>query len=226
MNFITVCTDAYPMLYAEIIHTRMAHISNIPFNHYCITDRAAEVGDWAVPISPTVKVDGWWNKLNLFSDETPATNILYMDLDIVILNNFDEEIYAMSESLSDISCVSDAINWMGVKFSSSLMYIKKKPAHIFNYFKNNYAEICGKPGGDQVWLGPLLKNVNYIDEEYPDLKKNLKFHLSHIDKNQIQIPNMISKNIKLVDCGGRPKPHELEMIPYIRDNWHKIRDSL
>jgi hypothetical protein len=24
----------------------------------------------------------------------------------------------------------------------------------------------------------------------------------------------------MMDCGGKPKPHELEMLPYVKKNWH------
>ena len=36
-------------------------------------------------------------------------------------------------------------------------------------------------------------------------------------KNEI-----IDKSIKLIDFGGKPKPHELEKLPYIKNNWHLV----
>jgi hypothetical protein len=74
-----------------------------------------------------------------------------------------------------------------------------------------------------VWTGPQLHSINYIDEAFPNLKKNLKFDLAKKNKkNQLEIPHEIDARIKLVDCGGRPKPHELEMLPYIKNNWHLV----
>ena len=34
--------------------------------------------------------------------------------------------------------------------------------------------------------------------------------------------NFINDKIKLIDCGGWPKPHEINNIPYIVENWQKI----
>ena len=50
--------------------------------------------------------------------------VLYMDLDIIIAKNFDEEIATVISGGKDVNCVSDAIGWMGEKFSSSLMILK------------------------------------------------------------------------------------------------------
>jgi hypothetical protein len=75
-------------------------------------------------------------------------------------------------------------------------------------------------GGDQVWTGPRLDSVYYIDDDYPNLKKNLKFHLAKKIGNKLELPTHIECEIKLVDCGGRPKPHELEALPYVKENWH------
>ena len=46
-----------------------------------------------------------------------------MDLDIVIQDTFDNEIEWVIQQEPSIACVSDAINWMGEKFSSSFMIL-------------------------------------------------------------------------------------------------------
>jgi len=223
LNFVTVCTDSYPIEYARKLHTRVSSISKFKFNHYCITDRPDEVAEWATPIEPFVKASGWWNKVNLFSPQMPSGDILYMDLDIVILKNFDVEIEFMRSDSAPISCVSDAITWMGERFSSSLMLIKEYcHTNIFQQFENNFQNLVNRPGGDQVWIGPQLSNVYYIDDDYPNFKKNLKFHLANIEDNKLSLPLHIDENIKLIDCTGRPKPHELIALPYIKHNWHDI----
>lgn len=227
INLVTVCTDTYPLVYAEKLHKSFARVSTLEVHHHCITDRPNEVTGWAHPIAPFKKSAGWWNKLNLFSKEMPSGPILYMDLDIVILSNFDEEISAMLQQNGKICCVSDAISWMGVKFSSSLMLFESGSLnHIFDRFTEEEADINERAGGDQVWTGPQLKDVYYVDEKFPNLKKNLKFHLASRDGNNLTLPLKVSEDVKLVDCGGRPKPHELGMIPYIKANWHDIPTQL
>ncbi len=71
-----------------------------------------------------------------------------------------------------------------------------------------------------MWAGPLMRDVLYIDEAYPNLKRNLKFHLAKRVGNELVVPSSLDASIKIVDCSGRPKPHELEMLDWVRDNWH------
>ena len=153
----------------------------------------------------------------------PSGHIFYMDLDIVILKNFDEEINKMLNRKEKMCCVSDAIGWLGGKFSSSLMCFESGAnSQIFKQFVNDESTINNRPGGDQLWTGPQLESVYYVDEDFPNLKKNLKYDIGERDGSNLTLPLQLPDGVKLVDCGGRPKPHELEMIPYIRDNWHLI----
>jgi len=223
LNLVTVCVDAYPMIYAMKLHRRFQNVSNLKVAHWCITDRPDELPDFIQPIEPFKKSKGWWNKINLYSPKMPEGDILYMDLDIVILKNFDQEIIKMTEHAADMCCVSDAIGWMGEKFSSSLMCFKSGAnAGIFKRFEKEEAMINNLAGGDQVWTGPLLQSIYYIDETFPNLKKNLKFHLAKNINNELCLPISVCDQIKLIDCGGQPKPHQLEGLPYIKNNWHLV----
>ena len=223
LNLVTVCTDDYPMIYPEKLHRHFSEVSNLDVKHYCVTDRPDDVGSWASPIVPFKKTVGWWNKLNLFSADMPEGYILYMDLDIVILHNFDAEILSVLEAGAEMNCVSDAIHWMGEKFSSSMMLFRSgSQAHIFERYLEAGDDLVNRPGGDQVWVGPQLTSVSYMDETFPDLKKNFKFHLATRDGNNLTLPTELPDSIKLVDCGGKPKPHQLTMLPYIKQNWHDV----
>ena len=127
--------------------------------------------------------------------------LLYLDLDIVILQNFDEEITCTLKQGENINCVSDAINWMGVRFSSSFMLLRSgvRP-DIYDDFIKNEKALVNKPGGDQVWIGPKLDKVHYIDDSFPNLKKNLKFDLATKNKNEMNFPKVVDDRIKLIDC--------------------------
>jgi len=223
LNLITVCTQNYPMHYAEKLTRRFQTLTNLTVESYCITDRPNEVTDWAMPIVPPRLSEGWWNKLNIFSPSMPDGWLLYLDLDIVILQNFDEEITCTLKQGENINCVSDAINWMGVRFSSSFMLLRSgvRP-DIYDDFIKNEKALVNKPGGDQVWIGPKLDKVHYIDDSFPNLKKNLKFDLATKNKNEMNFPKVVDDRIKLIDCGGQPKPHQLARLLYIKNNWHDV----
>jgi hypothetical protein len=92
-------------------------------------------------------------------------------------------------------------------------------------FLPNEKKLIKFDGGDQVWTGKFLRDndICYLNEELGDKwKKNLKFDLGKKVMGQWKFPEYIPNNIKIVDCGGRPKPHELENLRYIKENWHDI----
>ena len=63
-----------------------------------------------------------------------------MDLDIIIAKNFDEEVSSVISEGKDVNCGSDAIGWMGEKFSSSLMILKSgSRPDIFSKFVYTYS---------------------------------------------------------------------------------------
>ena len=76
-------------------------------------DRPQLISDWAKPLNLAVKTQSWWNKLNLYNPNNPDGWNLYMDIDIVIQDTFDNEIEWVIQQEPSIACVSDAINWMG-----------------------------------------------------------------------------------------------------------------
>lgn len=229
INLLTVCTDAYPIEYARKTVTRFQELTNFNVTPYCLTDRPSEVKKFAKPIVHETGMFGWWNKVMLYRPEMPSGWNVYLDIDIVMIQNFDEEIQFAIDANKKMACVSDAIGWMNNKFSSSMMVFQTGAmTDIYEKFRAELETSAGKlqefQGGDQVWTGRYLKDsdVLYIDETYPDLKMNLKFHLGKKVFGQWQFPNVISNKIKMVDCGGRPKPHDLSNLNYIRNNWTRI----
>ena len=225
LNFISVCTDNYSMLYALRLHKRIYQVSSLDLNHYCITDRASELPGFVQPIRPFVHAEGWWNKMNLYCKDMPPGWLLYMDLDIVVQQNFDHELTTTLSNGFPLNAVSDAIGWHGQRFNSSFMLMQSGfRDDIFQKFKLEHSHAIKNPGGDQVWTGPLLRSDElwFIDDAFPNLKKNLKFHLATKEGGVYRLPKQIPPEVKLVDCSGRPKPHELGHLDYIRKNWHEV----
>ena len=92
INFLTVCTDKYPIIYAEKLTKQFLKSTKMDVSAYCLTDRPELVTSWATPLKLQVKSSGWWNKLNLYNPTNPSGWNLYLDLDIVLQNSFDDEI--------------------------------------------------------------------------------------------------------------------------------------
>jgi len=246
IDLVLVCVDDYHLDYARKLITRLQDVSDFKINPYCIVDHRVEPANkFSTAIWQSLLVPGWWNKMQVYNIDKPENWTLYMDLDIVIQQNFDEVIQHVidADNKDSITCVSDALGWMGNKFSSSwMMFYGKRQSYIYRQFAEEFTrnpDVTEFKGGDQVWIGENINpKVHYIDEQFPNLKKNLKFDLStkhdsiptaaatwggdHVVYGKWKIPLHVSDDIKLVDCGGRPKPHELQMVPYINRNWFQI----
>ena len=221
LNFMTVCVDSYPVEYANRTFGMLQRNLQIPFSAYCITDRPAQLRSEISPLtSPIPNVKGWWNKPLLFSKQMPEGYILYLDLDLIIIDDITNIVQYAIENLREIACYCDAIHWKGSKFSSSMMLFKSGSlSHIYDEFVQAYPDIIDFPGGDQVWTFPMLKNILYLDEHFPGFKRSLKFELSSRHGNQISVPEQLPEELKIIDFHGRPKPHELMHWNVVRDNW-------
>ena len=55
LNLVTVCTDTYPLIYADKLHRKFDQLTNLNVEHYCITDRPAELDESINPICPFKK---------------------------------------------------------------------------------------------------------------------------------------------------------------------------
>lgn len=237
INLITVCTDQYPMVYARKLITRFKELSGYDVQAWCITDRPDEISDIANTIEPPFGAGkGWWNKMKAY-DSFYEGYAVYLDIDTVLIKNFDDEIreslLALESEVVKVACVSDAIGWKNNKFSSSMMILKSgKMQEVWELFNLDSWRLFDYDGGDQVWTGRLLEEwrpggyseIYYIDEEFnQNLKLNLKFHLGSKVLGNWIFPKYIPSGCKIVDCGGKPKPHELEYLPYIKKAWHDVQ---
>lgn len=82
----------YPIKYVNILYRMVKRNMTIPFNFYCLTDNPEQTFEAAIKTIniPKPNLDGWWNKMHLYNKELKIEgNILYLDLDVVILNNLE-----------------------------------------------------------------------------------------------------------------------------------------
>jgi hypothetical protein len=222
------------MEYARKLIKRFTELTDFEVKAWCITDRPDEISDIAEVIEPPFGENkGWWNKMKVY-DSFYEGYAVYMDIDTVLIRNFDEELQQTIDALESnnrykIACVSDAIMWKNNKYSSSVMVLKSgRMQDVWQIFELDSWRLFDYDGGDQVWTGRLLEewkdggysDVFYIDEQTnKNFKLNLKFHLGEKIMGQWKFPRVIPLDCKIVDCGGRPKPHQLGELPYIKECW-------
>jgi hypothetical protein len=107
------------------------------FIFYCLTDQVAQYSDPIIPVLLQPGFNGWWNKMQLFKDDVlPKGEYLYLDLDVVIVDNID-----CFFDWNDFGIGRDFINpdmglLDGKEFNSSVMRFTQNPQLWKFYIKN------------------------------------------------------------------------------------------
>ena len=144
---------------------------------------------------------GWWNKLYLFHpDNGLSGNILYLDLDTVIVNNIDWllEWDGNFMGIEDLGASnSHEPNLKGV-MQSGVMYFKhERNKKIWKHYTKNKVEIEHTIRGDGEYLNEVLPR-NYrtlLQHKFPNKLASYKYHI---------YPNRPNDDVSIVCFHGRP----------------------
>ena len=96
MNFCCVYYGTkYSLDYVQVLYNMVERHLTIPHRFICFSDHVKPQkilkGDIQFRKFRFHDYDGWWNKMQLFSEEANLVGpCLYMDLDVVILDNINE----------------------------------------------------------------------------------------------------------------------------------------
>lgn len=231
MNRWIVCLKhgtKYSVDYVNKLYNMSKRHSKLSFNFACITEDPVglnpEIKHIAIP--KYLSLQGWWYKPWVFSDELPLSGtIMFLDLDIVIINNFDELWSYRPESF----CIIRDFNRSTVKdwnkFNSSVFKFEKG-SH--NYVWNNFIKdtsIMKRMHGDQDWIySQVKKNFCFWPDAWMQSYKwevRNRQDVVRIDNKRVfkNITNpIIRPDTKMLVFHGDPKPSEVK-DPIVVDNW-------
>jgi hypothetical protein len=90
--------------YVNRLYAAVKRNTTVPFKFWCFTDDATGIGSdvTTVALPYADRLDSWWNKLNLFSQDIPIIPgnwIFYIDLDTLIVDNIDEILSVRSSKM-------------------------------------------------------------------------------------------------------------------------------
>jgi hypothetical protein len=231
MNKWVVCLkhgQKYDAKYVNILYNMCKRQSKTNFGFACITEDSSGLNPdiKIIPIPKHVSLQGWWYKPWVFSDELPLTGtILFLDLDLVIIRNFDE----IWSYRNDSFCIIRDFNRSTVKdwnkFNSSVFKFEKgSHGYVWeNFIKDT--SVMKRMHGDQDWIFSQIKK-NFVF--WPDSwMQSYKWEVRN-RQDVVRIENKrIFKNVanpiihpetKILVFHGDPKPSEVQ-DPIIVDNW-------
>jgi|TARA_A100001011_G_scaffold360795_1_gene408369 hypothetical protein len=206
--------DKYTFTYVKNLYNMVKRNFTIPHRFICFTDNTVihkqrDFKDKDIEFRQFKRHDfnGWFNKLQLFSpDSNLEGNTLYMDLDVVIMQNIECFGY-MGESKNFIG-MNDFNPTSGL-FNSSIMRFNNKYHNVIweQYLKRRTE--FNSSHGDQEIITALIKNhkdtISFPDEWTQSYKwLNRKGDRYHISKQTYEQ----DPNAKVCVFHGSPNPHD------------------
>lgn len=230
MNRWIVCLKhgtKYNYEYVNKLYNMCRRNSKLDFNFACITEDSNGLNQniKVIPI-PSTKLNGWWYKPYVFSKDIPLEGtIVFMDLDLVIINNIDH----LWSYEPDKFCIIRDFNRKNIpgynKFNSSIFkFLKGSMNYVWENLTINLNQ-TKQMHGDQDWIFRQVKS-NYVywpDEWFQSYKWEVRSRQDIIiENNKRKFKNIINPTISpstsILVFHGDPKPEEVS-DPIIVDNW-------
>lgn len=197
--------DKYPSQYVNILFNMCRRNVTGDFRFICFTDDSrginSEIECAPLPTNNPL-IRGWFYKLSFFQNElyNIKGTILYLDLDIIIIKNIDE--------LFKINKFTVIEDWLyRGKFNSSVMgWESGELDDLFFQFISNY-RINKKYTGDQDFLSNHITNFDFWDKNWCI---SYKFSMNE---------NRLPDNSKIIVFHGKPNPHEVINIDWVKKHW-------
>jgi len=214
--------------YVNRLYNMIQRNLTIPFKFFCLTENTNGLLPQinVLPL-PTIPVEGWWYKPYVFSKDLGLTGeILFLDLDIVIIKNID---CFFNEDKTNLFIIRDftRVNihkWE--KFNSSVFkFHSGTHANIWENFIRNPYEATRSMHGDQDWIyKQTRKHFHYWPDDWCQSYKweVRKREEIEVKNGKRKFKNMRSPEIKeqtkILVFHGDPKPEDVE-DPIIVNNW-------
>jgi hypothetical protein len=167
----------------------------------------------------------WWYKMQMFNPEHHQGNLLYFDLDCVIVRGIDWITELSTEkfwTIKDFKYLQNP-NFSGMN-SSVMWWNVNRFAHVWDTFKTqNLSATVKKYHGDQDYLNEVIgKDRRYFDprliESYRWQAKDGGYNFTHRKANQPGAGTVITGDTTVLVFHGQPKPHEVN-DPLIQQLW-------
>tara|TARA_Y100000782_G_scaffold109397_1_gene134240 strand:+ start:506 stop:1183 length:678 start_codon:yes stop_codon:yes gene_type:complete len=213
----------YSLDYVQVLYNMVQRHLTVPHKFICFSDHVKPQkllkGDITFRKFKHHDYYGWWNKLQLFSEEAHLTGTcLYLDLDIVILDNIDE-IATFGDDMT-FGVIND-FNPNTKEFNSSVMKFNNDVATkaIWSKFLEKKAKLM-ELQGDQNVMSKLIKgnvNLKVMPDEWTFSYKWYSRTDPRFGKTRWTFEK--KPNAKIAVFHGSPRPHESEQ-KWVQKEWN------
>ena len=213
--------NKYKTEYVQKLYNMVKRNLTVPHKFICFTDwkqlwRQVK-GDIEFKPFPRHDMEGWWNKLQLFHPDLLEGVNLYMDLDVVIVDNID--CFITHSKDEEFSIIRD-FGQPDTTFNSSVMKWNNSTATKMiwePYFKDRPK--WRKMQGDQNVVTDLVSGKDILKpfpDEWTQSYKWLDRTRTRFSKSKWTFE--LSDTSKIAVFHGKPNPHESEQ-DWVKKHW-------
>ena len=218
--------------YVNNLYAGIRRNTTVPFEFRCFTDDPSKLNPAVIthPL-PFNTLEGWWNKLYLFSKELPfarGDSIFFFDLDTLVISNID---HFLKYKPSQLTVLRDFYTGL----ARSIQGRDNIGSGLMAWRHGDYSKIWEEfardpesairsvyPHGDQRWIQKHALPRRYWQDVLPHTVVSFKVHC-------LQGP---PPNAAIVCYHGRPAVHESPTArfkdwifqvtpqPWVLDHWH------
>lgn len=213
----------YSADYVNRLYHMVSRNMTRPFRFHCLTEDPGGLDNGVVPLALETSSEfaGWWYKLSLFRQDFfgLSGNILYLDLDVVIVDNID----FLADLPGDFLIIR---NWSrNLMWNSSVMRFRSgKYPHIWNRFLEDRRNIMRSYNGDQEWIFACVPEAgNWPGDKIISYKKSLdsrafpmlrKLGLGRLGlKAPARMDTALPSGAAIVVFHGKPDPEDVAHGP-------------
>lgn len=199
--------EKFDASYVYKLHKAVERHCTIPYNFVCLTDRPEEL-EGINTIIPGRKLKGWWTKILLFRPMPEQVQILFFDLDTVIIDNIDF-LAAYRGPLFMIQDFYFPSSWQTGVFGLR----SNSHPEVWEYFESNpdwQTTVRGDAELVQIALNNNKKRPVFAQDLWPGKIVSYKVHCQ-------QGP---PPGAAVVCFHGKPMPHEVDH-DWVFENWRE-----
>lgn len=197
-----VCVKTRPRYdhsYVNRLHCMVSKHLTVPHRFVCLTDDDDGVECETLPIPRGLM--GWWGKIALFRPDVLTGQVLFLDLDTLIINNID----FLSEFSNEFAILRDFYRPEG--YGSGMMIWNKPHEYIWKDWV--MAGCPNHPLGDQGWMEHMLPDAERLQDLFPGKIVSYKEHCEPCPPDGAAI----------VCFHGDPKPHDFGEDHWVSKAW-------
>jgi hypothetical protein len=220
--------DKYSVEYVNRLYRMVKRHTTGEVGFYCMTEnpKGLDPAIKVVPLPSSVQLQGWWYKPYVFSKDFPVKGkLLFLDLDIVIIDNIDCFWNVSPGRFCIIRDFTRAMNPNWNRYNSSVFRLDSKTmGYVWDNLITNIA-VTKRLHGDQDWLYEQIKqDYNFWPDTWCQSYKWEVRNRNEIvgvgrQRNFATVAEpKINPETKILVFHGDPKPEQVK-DPIVVDNW-------